>query len=78
MPRQRRSRTHKAHKGGVGTRKEFSTKHYGRDFDQIVDDTKDPKRVAQLTAFDEDQVGSFTAHQTTAIHCTQSMFSLSL
>lgn len=59
MGRVRRSRTHKAHKGGVGTRKQYATKHYGRDFDQIVEDMKDPARVAALTEFDEDRSGLF-------------------
>lgn len=57
MGRVRRSRTHKAHKGGVGTRKQYATKHYGRDFDQVVEDMKDPARVAALTVFDEDRSG---------------------
>lgn len=57
MGRLRRSRTHHAHRGGAGTRKEFATKHYGRDFDQIVEDTKNPERVAALTTFDEDKAG---------------------
>ena len=57
MGRVRRSRQHKAHKGGVGTRKQWGTKHYGRDFDQVVEDMKDPERVAALTEFDEDRAG---------------------
>ena len=57
MGRVRRSRTHKAHRGGEGTRKQWATKHYGRDFDQVVEDMKDPERVAALTEFDEDRAG---------------------
>ena len=60
MGRERHGHGHKAHRGYVGTRKQYATKHRTRDFDQVVEDAEDPKRVKELTVFDEDIAGLFS------------------
>ena len=57
MGRERHGKAHKAHRGNVGTRKQYATKHRTRDFDQVVEDAADEKRVKDLTVFDEDLPG---------------------
>eukprot|EP00727_Mastigamoeba_balamuthi_P010356 m51a1_g5943 putative zinc finger (143) ;mRNA; f:121291-121820 len=57
---QRRKKTHHAHKGNVGTRKEFATKHRTRDFDQVHEDfnTESKREALENQPVDPDLPGS--------------------